>query len=546
MDPKLLDLENRFVARYLEFHPGAAMFVGLHDHDLKLEDLTPQTIASFCSELDDLRTQAGALTALSSADKVEREILLSMVEGTLFEYRKVRAWERDPYSYAEILSSQLNIIVIFEYASAADRLKAVTAKELEVPRFLEAAKKNLKPTAPILVTYGERGVEGALSLIKKDLPAAFASVTDPTLQEAFRAATAAAAEALEGFLNWLRTEYKPGRTRDYALGSEVYSGWLAARERITTPLAELESWALDSIESTREQLRRYAEQIDPKANPSQVVERITSDHPKTGAVVPETTRIAEEVYAWLTKKNLVSLPKPDRVLIADTPEFMRWSFGSMWTPGPFETAPVRATFYATDADPSWPAEKQHEHLTAFCYRGLENLAIHEAYPGHFIQGLHQNLADSPIRKTFWWGVFGEGWAHYTELMAVEEGFGGGAPEAHIVQLQEALNRLCRFVNGIRLHTDPTWDFDKGTAFFQQRAWLAEAVARAECERAAFDPFYLRYTLGKKEILELREECRRALGPKFDLRAFHDTLLGCGSGPMPEMRALTRLRLGIDS
>ena len=114
-----------------------------------------------------------------------------------------------------------------------------------------------------------------------------------------------------------------------------------------------------------------------------------------------------------------------------------------------------------------------------------------------------------------------------------------------MQCQEALNRLCRFVNGIRLHTRPEWDFDKGTRFFMDKAWLAEAVARAECERGAFDPFYLRYTLGKKEILELRSECRSALKDKFDLRAFHDALLGCGSGPMPVMRALTRLKLGID-
>jgi uncharacterized protein (DUF885 family) len=227
---------------------------------------------------------------------------------------------------------------------------------------------------------------------------------------------------------------------------------------------------------------------------------------------------------------------------------MRWSFGSMWTPGPFETGPVRATFYATDADPGWPLEQQQEHLTAFCYRGLENLAIHEAYPGHFVQGLHQNRVASPVRRAFWWGVFGEGWAHYCEHMAIEEGFGGDDPraraEVRIVQLQEALNRLCRFVNGIRLHTDPEWDFDRGTRFFEEKAWLAEAVARAECERGSFDAFYLRYTLGKKEILELRQECRDALGTRFDLRTFHDALLDCGSAPMESMRALARLALGV--
>jgi hypothetical protein len=545
MDKRLEALESEFVAQYLEFHPGHAMSSGLHAHDHKLEDLSPSAIDAYCGELDALKAKAEGLGALPPADAVERDVLLSMVEGTLFDYRRIRSWQNDPYSYSEVLSSQLNTILIFDYAPLEVRLRAVIAKERQVPRLLETAKNNLKPTAPILVEYGVRGAAGALSLVEKDLPAAFAAVQDPALKREFEEATSGAKRSLEAFIGWLRTGYPAGQPGDYALGLAKYSGWLAARERITTPIQDLEKWALDSIEKTREEIRVEAARIDPKAEPADVIARITADHPPTGQVVAVSTRIAEEVYGWLERKRLVTLPSSDRVLIADTPEFMRWSFGSMWTPGPYETAKVRATFYATDADPSWPIEQQNEHLTAFCYRGLENLSIHEAYPGHFIQGLHQNRADSPVRKTFWWGVFGEGWAHYCEQLALEEGFGDGAPEVHIVQLQEALNRLCRFVNGIRLHTRPNWDFDQGTRFFQSRAWLAEAVARAECERGAFDPFYLRYTLGKKEILELRAECKAALGSRFDLRAFHDALLGCGSGPMPAMRALTRLKLGID-
>lgn len=545
MDGRLEALEKEFVARYLEFHPGYAVFAGLHDHDRKLEDLSRGSIEGYCTELDKTRTRALALDNLSPADAAEREALLAAVEGTLFEYRRVRAWEDDPYSYAEVLSSQLNTLLIFDFAPVDERVAAVVAKERQIPAFLESAKRNLKPTAPILVNYGIRGAEGALSLVQKDLPTALGSQASSMMRRELEESTRLAAQSIEDYLKWLREDYKAGDARDYALGRDVYAGWLAAKERITTSLEELEGWAIDTLEATREELRRQAARIDEGVSPADVVARITGDHPATGKVVVSATKIAEEVHQWLEKSGLVTLPKPDRVMIADTPEFMRWSFGSMWTPGPYETAEVRATFYATDADPAWPIEQQNEHLTAFCYRGLENLAIHEAYPGHFIQGLHQNLVTSPVRKTFWWGAFGEGWAHYCELLAVEEGFGDHHPEVHIVQCQEALNRLCRFVNGIRLHTRPEWDFDKGTRFFMDKAWLAEAVARAECERGAFDPFYLRYTLGKKEILELRSECRAALKDKFDLRQFHDALLGCGSGPMPVMRALTRLRLGID-
>ena len=544
MDMRLESLETQFVARTMEFHPGLAIAAGMHQHDESLEDLSRERIEGFCAELDGLRAAALALDRLSGEDAAEREIFIARIDSLLFDYRRLESWRRDPYSYADILSSQLNMVLIFDYAPVEERLKAVVAKEKLIPRFVERARQNLVPTAPMLVHYGIRGAEGALSLVRKDLPAIFGGAGSPALGREFESSTELAAKALEDYIEWLGSGEMDGDDGAYALGREIYAGWLAAGEQITTPIEDLESWALAAIDEHREAIRREAARIDASADPAVIVEKITADHPATGKVVAETTRIAEEIHEWVRKSGLVTFPTEDRVLIADTPDFMRWSFGSMWTPGTFEKPSVRATFYATDADPSWPVEKQQEHLTAFCYRGLENLAIHEAYPGHFIQGLHQNRVASPVRKTFWWGVFGEGWAHYCEQLAVEEGFGGGAPEVRIIQLQEALNRLCRFVNGIRLHTQPGWDFEKGTKFFKEKAWLAEAVARAECERGAFDPFYLRYTLGKKLILELREECRRRLGARFDLRNFHDTLLGLGSGPMPGLARLTRLKLGM--
>ena len=234
MNPRLEDLERHFITRYMQFHPGHAATVGIHDHDLKLEDLSAQAIQAFCADLDELRSMAAGLGSLEPEDAIEQDVLLSMIDGTLFEYRRVRAWQQDPYSYAEVLSSQLNTILIFDYAPLAGRLKAIIAKETQVPRFVETAKRNLLPTAPILVNYGIRGVTGALSLVRKDLPAAFSSVREPELRHRFEESTRVAVKALESFVDWLKSEYPAGETRGYALGLATYSGWLAARERITS------------------------------------------------------------------------------------------------------------------------------------------------------------------------------------------------------------------------------------------------------------------------------------------------------------------------
>src|SRR4029450_495199 len=121
--------------------------------------------------------------------------------------------------------------------------------------------------------------EGALSLVRKDLPAAFGGVSSPALRREFEESTRAAAASIEEYVRWLREDYKPGDARDYALGRDIYAGWLATKERITTSLEELEAWAIDTLEATREELRRQAARIDEGVSPADVVARITGDHP---------------------------------------------------------------------------------------------------------------------------------------------------------------------------------------------------------------------------------------------------------------------------
>src|SRR2546428_11349650 len=480
-DTKLAALCKEFVDGYLEFHPGASLQVGLHQHDSRLEDFSSEAIDGFCRDLEEilLRVESLGERGLSDEEKVERRILLSKIRAARHDYLSLQPWRRDPNWYAETLSGQLNCILIFDYAPREERLRAIIAKERQIPLYLERARLNLKAPAPISIRYGIQGMEGALSLVQDDLPRAFGEVGDAAARQELGEATEAAAAALRSFIEWMKGGLSAGEEKAYALGEQTYAEALLHAEMIDTPLTQLESWALAEIEKARAGMKEDAGKIDARADVAEVVSRVTADHPPAGAVVKTLRKMADDIYRWMQESDLVSIPSPARVLIDDTPDFMRWSFGSMWTPGPFEKPGVRATFYATDVDASWPSEKQEEHLAAFCYRGLENLTIHEAYPGHFIQGLHQNRVESLIRKTFWWGTFGEGWAHYCELLAAEQGFGGGAPEVRLIQLQEALNRLCRFVNGIRLHTRKSWTTEDGTAFFKEQAWMTTAVARAE-------------------------------------------------------------------
>ena len=210
----------------------------------------------------------------------------------------------------------------------------------------------------------------------------------------------------------------------------------------------------------------------------------------------------------------------------------------MWTPGPFETKPSRAYYYLTDADRSWPAERQEEHLRYFNFPILWHISIHEVYPGHFLHFQHLRNVDSKVRKSVFFGPasFIEGWAHYCEQMMVEAGFRRQEPEIKLGQLAEALVRLARFVVCIRLHCEDM-SVEQGMRFFRDEAFLEEGTARREAERGTFDPTYLVYSLGKLMMLKLRRDYKEEQGAKYSLRAFHDAVLSQGCAPFSAMRRL---------
>ena len=145
-------------------------------------------------------------------------------------------------------------------------------------------------------------------------------------------------------------------------------------------------------------------------------------------------------------------------------------------------------YYLTDVDPSWPRDRQIEHLRDFNIPTLWNISIHEVFPGHYLHFQHLRKVESKVRRStlFAPASYIEGWAHYCEQMMLEAGFGKKDYTMKLGQLAEALVRLARFVVGIRLHTDD-WSVEQGVRFFRDEAFLEESSARREAERGTFDP-----------------------------------------------------------
>ena len=266
-------------------------------------------------------------------------------------------------------------------------------------------------------------------------------------------------------------------------------------------------------------------------DPLETWARIKGGHPAPGELVSVGRDQVGELKTYLERQALITLPSGEPITVAPTPEFYRWAFASMWTPGPFESKPSRAYYYLTDVDRSWPADRQQEHLRDYNYPTLWSISIHEVYPGHFLQYQHLRRVESKARKSIMFAPasFVEGWAHYCEQMMIEAGFGRDDHQVELGQLAEALIRLVRFIVGIRLHAEDL-SVEQGVRLFRDEAYMEEASARREAERGTFDPTYLVYTVGKLMLLKLRRDYKQQQGKAFSLRTFHDTLLGNGTAP----------------
>jgi uncharacterized protein (DUF885 family) len=226
--------------------------------------------------------------------------------------------------------------------------------------------------------------------------------------------------------------------------------------------------------------------------------------------------------------------------LKETPPFMRWNSAFLNPPGPFEKAATTAFYYITMPDPTWPKKEQEEYIML---KGiLLSTTVHEVYPGHFLQGQWERRSPTTVQAMFGSYSFIEGWAHYAEQMMIEEGFGADDPQNKLGQLSDALLRNCRYVASLGIHTEGM-TLDQAAKRFQTDCFQDKATAREQAVRGTFDPGYFAYTLGKIQILELRDEAKKKLGDKFSLKKFHDAVLAHGSPAIPLIRERVLAQLG---
>jgi uncharacterized protein (DUF885 family) len=532
-----------FVDDYLtylhEVFPTQATLDGTHLHDDLLEDLSRTGVDAHVRTLSGFGRRLHQIDAatLPRVERIEHPIVASNIEARMFDFESVRSWERNPQLYADIIGTSLAGQALFAYAPEADRARRIVSKLRQVPRLVQSARDNIKECPGIFVKTGLESWRGILKFIDTDLPRAFSSLDDLHILGDLADTSTEASTAVSAYIDYLETDLAPRAKGSFRLGRENFEKKLKLEEGITLTADRLLAIALRELHEVQEEFRILAGRLNG-GDPGTAWRTAKEQHPAPGEAVKAAQAQLKELEEFLRRQAIVTVPDAEPIVVAPTPEFYRWTFASMWTPGPFETKPSRAYYYLTDVDRNWPPERQEEHMRDFNFPTLWNISIHEVYPGHFLHYQHLRQIDSKVRKSTFFAPASivEGWAHYCEQMMIEVGFRRNDPTIKLGQLAEALVRLARFVVCIRLHCEDI-SVEQGMRFFRDEAFLEEATARREAERGTFDPTYLVYSVGKLMMLKLRRDYKEQQGGKFSLRAFHDAVLAQGCAPFSALRQL---------
>ena len=528
---------DAYLDRFARYHPSIAAGNGIHVHDDRLEDFSPSSIAGEIVWLREMRRQLEAFdeAVLTPDERVDRRILLGIVDGWLLDLDTVRTWTRNPMIYAAAISDGLHDLMTMESSPAAARMEQATAKLRGVAPLLASARANVKNPPRVFVERAATMFHGASDLVGRELPLAFAGVPGAALQKALSAAAGEARRAIDAYTADLETTVLQSATGSYATGTANVEARYRAEELIDVPAPALLAIGERELIKVQAAFTAAAARVAPGRPALDVWRDVLDDHPRRGEVVAAAQKTVDQLFAFIRDRRLVDLPAGERVIVAAAPAY-DLGLASMHSSPPLEPRPVKSFYYITDAQADWPAERQNLWLQKFNYATLADISAHEVAPGHYVHSLFMRRTPGKIRR-IWIGLNPfpqpssgqDGWAHYAEQMISDEGFMADDPRYRLAQTSEALTRICRLLAGLRLHSGE-WSIDRAAQLFEREAHLPAPAARQEAIRGTYDPTYGGYFLGKMAAFALRRDYQAARGPDFSLSEFHARVMTNGIAP----------------
>ncbi len=530
-DEKFEDLKKEMLDRFFEKNPHFASYFGLHDpYDYLLpKGNTAHIIENLrmLEEFIDRMKESIDYNELNYENKTDWMVLEKVLEMNEFEVHEQRQHELNPNAFDEAGSIFFTMITR-NYAPLEKRIDAIIARLTKLPQYLKEFRSRFENSKPIklwteIAIESSRQIPGLFQFIAKASKGKIPEDLHGRLVEAVKSLM----NPLKEHMQWLES-LRLKTTENWALGKEKFEKLIQLRD-VGMTSGEIYQLGVKYLEELKEERARIAAQIAPDKSVAEVLKMIEEKAPKSFEESLTATRKAmEEAKQFVVKNNIATVYPEDKLVVEETPAFIAplIPFAAMMMPSRFDKPMIGVYIVTRPKD----IANLGNHLN---YANIRNTAVHEAYPGHFLQGSVSNR--SSIIHMLAQGIeTAEGWAHYCEQMMMEKGFVTGL-ESKLVQVNDAIWRAVRIIVDVKLSRGEM-GFNEAVDMLMKEAGLSKEGAVAEVRRYTQTPSYaLSYLTGKHLILQLREEVKRKMGRKYNERFFHDTITANGYLPISLLR-----------
>lgn len=540
--PSLPELVRAFVYERFEMDPVSATVAGVHQYDHELGDLTADGFARRRAFVDEYLAKFEEVPsdALAIGQEVDRELVLCDLRGER-AVAGFERWRRNPGLYSDLITRGAYYAILREHAPLEERLAILAERLAHAPTALDSARANLDPQRVPLewVAIALRTVPAGARFLREELPAL---VPDTALGRAVRRsiepAARTAADALEQYAAWLRTDMEPSARGSFAIGREAFERLLRERELLPYDASTLRAFGEELLAETDAKLRAAAKDMGDD-DWRVTVHRLQQDHPDADALVATYRAEMERSRSAVSLSQLATIPYGEDLVVEEMPQFQRttYPYAAYVGAGPFEVS-RKGRFWVTLPDPDDDERTVRERLEGHPRAGIAVIACHEGYPGHHLQLTHAAEHGSLARRAIRSNLMVEGWGLYVEELMTELGY-LDQPDTSLLRLKDLMWRAARVVVDVGLSTGEM-TFEQAVAFMIERARIEPPNAIAEVRRYTLTPTQpSSYALGRQSLLDLRERAKRK---GWGMRLFHDRLLAAGSLPP---RLLAR-DTGLDS
>ncbi len=538
-DDRFDELKKELFDRFFERNPHLATIVGLHD---PYDCLWPKgDTAKVLEDFEILKQYVNRMKEtvsydkLSDLNKIDWEVLEASVEMSRFEVEEQRQHELNPDAFS-VVGAALALMLAIDYAPLEKRIEAMISRMEKLPLYMKEFRSRFENTEPVRL-WTEVALESAqqvpglfmyvMQASKGKIPDALHSRLEKTVD--------ALMDPFQKHLAWLQN-LKARTIDDWALGREKFEKLIRLR-RLGMSSEEILQLGYKYLSEFKAERAKIAAELSPGRNVEDALKAVEAKSPKTFEEALDATRRAmEDAKRFIIEKDLATVYEDDRLIVEETPAFIAplTPFAALSMPSRFDKPMVGVYIVTRPKD----AANLGKHLN---YASIHNTAVHEAFPGHFLQGSASNRS-SLVHYLFAGGFeTAEGWAHYCEQMMLERGFLSG-PEARLVQVNDAIWRAVRIIVDVRLSRGEM-RFEEAVEMLMREVAMTQEGAVAEVLRYTQTPGYpLSYLLGKYLILQLREETRRKMGERFTDRFFHDTMTANGYLPMAMVKDIFELKI----